>query len=122
MSAAKSKIKIYREPVDESAQNFIDLVRAEYLEGYKIHLWFSDGKDHVVDFGPFLQAARNPMSTRYREVGAFQQFRVENGNLNWNDYEMCFDLEDLYLNNLELELDNEARNRLETIARQFKLL
>lgn len=121
MSAAKSNIKITREPIDESAQDFVDIVRAEYLNGYRIHLWFSDGKEHVVDFEPFLKAARNPMSTRYRDVKAFKQFRLEEGNLNWNDYEMCFALEDLYNNDIDVELDEASRHNLEALAQQLKL-
>ncbi len=122
MKKVKPDIKVYREPVDESTQSYIDIVRAEYLDGYKIHLWFSDGKSHVVDFEPFLQAARNPMSTRYRELQAFKGFRIEDGNLIWNDYEMCFALEDLYHNDLGAELDAEDRRKLEAIARQFHML
>lgn len=121
MSAAKPNIKITREPMAESAQDLIEIVRAEYLSGYKIHLWFSDGKEHVVDFEPFLKAARNPMSTRYRDLKAFKEFHLDAGNLNWNDYEMCFALEDLYSNDLGLELDEASRHNLETLARQLAL-
>ncbi len=120
MNATKSNIKIIREPMAETAQDFIAIVRAEYLKDYKIHLWFSDGKEHVVDFEPFLKTARNPMATRYRDVKAFKQFRLEHGNLNWNDYEMCFALEDLYNNDVSLELDDAARRNLEALARQLK--
>ncbi len=88
--------------------------------GYKIRLWFSDGKEHVVDFEPFLKSARNPMATCYRDLLAFKQFRLEDGNLNWNDYEMCFVLEDLYNNDVGLELDDSARRNLEILARQMK--
>lgn len=122
MKKVKPTIKISREPIDDSTQSYIDIVRAEYIDGYKIRLWFSDGKNHVVDFEPFLQAARNPMSTRYRELQAFKDFRIEDGNLIWNDYEMCFALEDLYSNDLGAELDEKDRRKLETIARQFHLM
>jgi hypothetical protein len=96
MNASKSDIKIIHEPVDESKIEVLDIIRAEYVGGYKIHLWFSDGKNHVVDFEPFLMSARNPMTTQYRDVKKFRQFRLDYGNLDWNDYEMCFPVADLY--------------------------
>jgi hypothetical protein len=96
MKPSKSDIKIIYEPVDESKIEVLDIVRAEYIGRYKIHLWFSDGKDHVVDFEPFLMSARNPMSTQYRDVNKFRQFRLVYGNLDWNDCELCFHVADLY--------------------------
>ena len=96
MSKSNSGIKIVYEPVDESKIEVLDIIRAEYVGGYKIHLWFSDGKNHVIDFGPFLMSARNPMVAQYRDIEKFRQFRLVYGNLDWNDYEMCFSIEDLY--------------------------
>ncbi len=119
MSVKKTDIKIIREPVDESKIEVIDIVRAEYVGGYKIHLWFSDGKNHVVDFEPFLLSARNPMTTQYRDIEKFRQIRLIHGNLDWNDYEMCFSVEDLYNNDVGVELSADGRQKLEALARQF---
>jgi hypothetical protein len=80
MRAKKPHIKIIRELVDESKIEVIAIVRAEYRGGYKIHLWFSDGKNHIVDFEPFLMSARNPMSAQYRDLEKFRQFRLVYGN------------------------------------------
>lgn len=119
MSVKNAGIKITYEPVDESKIEIIDIIRAEYVGGYKIHLWFSDGKNHVVDFEPFLISARNPMTTQYRDAKKFRQFRLVYGNLDWNDYEMCFSTEDLYNNDVGVELSAEDRQKLEELVRPF---
>jgi hypothetical protein len=119
MRAKKPLIKIIRELVDESKIEVIAIVRAEYRGGHKIHLWFSDGKNHIVDFEPFLMSARNPMSAQYRDLEKFRQFRLVYGNLDWNDYEMCFSSEDLYNNDVGVELSAKNRQRLDELARQF---
>lgn len=97
----------------------LDIIRAEYAGGYKIHLWFSDGKNHVVDFEPFLMNTRNPMSTQYRDLEKFRRFRLEYGNLDWNDDEMCFSVEDLYNNDISVEISAADRQKLEVLVRQF---
>lgn len=119
MSTSKVDIQVVFEPVDESKIEVLDIVRAEYAGGYKLHLWFSDGKNHVIDFEPFLMNARNPMVTQYRDLKKFQQFRLMDGNLDWNDYEMCFSTEDLYNNDIDVEISPEDRQKLEKMARQF---
>lgn len=119
MSADHSSIKIVYEPVDESKIEALDIVRAEYIDGYKIHLWFSDGKNHVVDFAPFLASARNPMSGKYRDLKEFKKFSLDYGNLQWNDYELCFSTEDLYNNDIGVEMSIEDRRKLEGLVQQL---
>jgi len=74
----------------------IEIVKAQYLDGSRIHLWFNDGTDRIVDFGPFLCRKRHPVFKKYLDVNEFRTFRVLHGNLDWNDYEMCFPIADLY--------------------------
>lgn len=108
-----------RDPVDESKIEAIDIISAEYAGGYKIHLWFSDGKDHVVDFEPFLTKACNPMATQFRDPKKFMLFTVEYGNLVWGNGQMAFSTKDLYNNDVGGELDILDRQKLEAITRQF---
>ncbi|NUO82704.1 DUF2442 domain-containing protein [candidate division KSB1 bacterium] len=74
----------------------IEIIHAEYVDGFRIHLWFNDGKEHVVDFTPFLEKARNSALKKYRAVREFNKFKLVYGNLDWNDYEMCFPVADLH--------------------------
>lgn len=74
----------------------ISIDKAEYLGDYKILLQFSDGVTKVVDFGTFLSKALNPMTTKYLDKREFSKFKIEHGDLVWNDYELCFPIWDLH--------------------------
>jgi len=74
----------------------IDITKAEYIDGYKLRLKFSNNKERTVDFGPFLHNALNPMMRKYLKLENFKNFTVEHGDLFWNDYDLCFPIADLY--------------------------
>ncbi len=74
----------------------IEIEGAEYLGAYEIKLIFNDGKSQIIDFNDFLLNAKNPMTAKYRNEKHFQNFKIEYGDLIWNDYEMCFPVSDLY--------------------------
>lgn len=78
----------------------IDVVRVERDSGYKLKLSFSDGIERVINFEPFLRRSRNPMIRIYLDPQKFANFRIEYGNLVWDDYELCFPIADLYENNI----------------------
>jgi hypothetical protein len=75
---------------------FIDVENVTYLEGYKLEIYFSDGHVQTVDFEPFLKRSIHPEIRKYLNLDLFKQFRIVNGQLDWNDYDLCFPLEDLY--------------------------
>jgi Protein of unknown function (DUF2442) len=78
-------------------ENRVILVKAaEFVKDHQIRLTFSDGKQQVVDFGPFLNRSNNPLIRAYLEPGAFQRFAIKDGDLIWDDYELCFPIADLY--------------------------
>ncbi|MCL4709146.1 DUF2442 domain-containing protein [bacterium] len=89
-----SKIKITYEPALET--EIIEIVQAEYLDGYRLKIWFNNGKKRIIDFEPFLRSARNPLFKKYLHLKEFKKFSIVYGNLDWNDYEMCFPVSDLY--------------------------
>lgn len=74
----------------------ISIEKVEYLEDYKLRLWFSDGQELVVDFSQFLNNSLNPMIRKYLELDNFKKFSIEYGDLMWNDYDLCFPIADLY--------------------------
>lgn len=67
----------------------IDVVGAQQVSDYKLRLTFNDGKERMVDFEPFLRSSRNPMIRAYLEASNFRNFRVEYGDLIWDDYGLC---------------------------------
>lgn len=75
-----------------------EVIAAEYLEPYKLHITFSDGVSRVVDFESTMRQFR-PLQ-KFLRLKEFTAFRLYNGNLQWNDYEMIFPTEQLY-NGLE---------------------
>ena len=74
----------------------IDIERAEYVDGYRIHLVFSDGQERVIDFEPFLTRSLNPLIRKYLDLDEFKKFTISYGDLIWNDYDLCFPIADLY--------------------------
>jgi hypothetical protein len=75
---------------------YLRVKQANYVPRYKVEVEFNDGKHCVVDFGPFLQKAPNPMFSKYRRLKEFKAFHIRNGDLMWGDFEMIFPIEDLY--------------------------
>ena len=83
-----------------NAPKFLEVTEAKYVSGYKLLLTFNDGAVRVVDFGPFLEKARNPDTTDYRDLKKFKQFHLQDGDLMWGDYQMIFPIMDLYRGNI----------------------
>jgi len=83
-----------------SENNVLEILNADYIEGHQIRISFSDGKKVIVDFYPFLSASKHPEMRKYLDIDKFRKFKIQDGNLNWNEYDLIFPLEDLYKNNL----------------------
>ena len=78
----------------------IDILSAEYAPPYAIRIRFSDGHAQTVDFEPFLRQAQHPDIRKYLDSQLFQTYALINGRLDWNDYDLCFPMQDLYENRL----------------------
>jgi hypothetical protein len=75
---------------------YLRVIEATYVPRHRVDIEFNDGTRRVVDFGPFLKQARNPMFTKYRRLREFKSFHIHDGDLMWGDYEMIFPIMDLY--------------------------
>lgn len=75
---------------------------AIYRGDYKILLQFNDGSEKLVDFEPFLTKTLHPSIKKYLDKPTFSNFKIVEGNLNWNDYELIFPLWDLYKGKIEI--------------------
>ena len=60
-----------------------DVVKAEYLEGYRIKITFDDGREETVDFSSYVEAGG--VFERFRDLEFFKRFTVdpEVGVLRW---------------------------------------
>jgi uncharacterized protein YjbK len=74
----------------------ISIDKATYLEDYKIEFLFSDGVVKIIDFYDFLNNAKNPMTRKYLDKNRFKRFEIKYGDINWNDFELCFPIWDLH--------------------------
>ena len=81
-------------PIEES--EIISVEKAEYTGDLRLRIIFKDGKKRTVDFAPFLFHNPHPTLLKYQNPDRFRKFKIIGGNLNWNNYEMIFPLEELY--------------------------
>ena len=80
----------------ESGLKQLKIDSAKYLSDYAIRIKFSDGKERLVDFKPFLSKSLHPSIKKYLDEKMFSNFSLTDGNLNWNDYDLIFPISDLY--------------------------
>lgn len=86
---------------------FVAIEQAQYDGEYKIRLVFNDEKIQVIDFHNFIVSSYNPNILKYKDLELFQQFSITDGDLEWNDYDLCFPIADLYENkNIGISKDN----------------
>jgi hypothetical protein len=79
----------------------INIIAAEQLGDFCIHLRFDDGTEQTVDFKPFLLHSHHPDIRAWLDPARFATFHLEYGELVWGDYDLCFPIIDLYRNQLE---------------------
>jgi hypothetical protein len=76
--------------------DFIEVKSVRYIGDFAIRICFSDGVNKLVDFRPFLESSLHPSIRKYLNESRFKEYQIIDGNLNWNDYDMIFPIEDLY--------------------------
>ena len=74
----------------------IDIIGAKYLGQFNIEITFSDNRLVVVNFEPFLEKSRNLEIRKYLKKELFKSYQIIDGNLDWNDFDLCFPVSDLY--------------------------
>ena len=74
----------------------ITIEQAKYLGGHKLLLSFNDNSSRTVDFYPFLSSSLNPLINKYLNTEKFSKFEIDNRDLEWNDYDLCFPIANLY--------------------------
>jgi len=93
-------MKIVEEYTGKQSEK-IEIRNANYIGDYAIRLKFSDGTERLVDFKSFLSKSQHPSIKKYLKEDLFLQFRIIDGNLNWNDYDLIFPVWDLYKGRIE---------------------
>jgi|GEM_PF-387351 hypothetical protein len=84
--------------ISDNSEIFI--IKIEYKGDYKLRLIFNDNTSQYIDFFPFLSTSLNPLIRKYLDPNEFLKFELDNGDLQWNDYDLCFPIADLYENKI----------------------
>jgi Protein of unknown function (DUF2442) len=74
----------------------VEVLSAELIGEHKLRIRFSDGFEQEVDFGPFLQKSTHPAIRVFLDPERFKEFHIEQGDLIWGDWDLCFPIADLY--------------------------
>lgn len=74
---------------------------AKHKTAHIIEIMFSDGHVECVDFSRFIFTSGHPDYDKYKSIENFVKFDIVDGNLNWDDYQMIFPVEDLYHNRVD---------------------
>ena len=61
---------------------FIEIVKAEYLDNYRIKLWFNDGKVKIVDLADSLDGL---VFEPLKELEFFKNFTIKFNTIEWEN-------------------------------------
>ena len=86
-------VQVYNE---DKLAHVVSITSANYSGDYAIEISFSDGAKKSVNFKSFLFKSLHPSISKYQDETLFKQFKIVSGNLNWNDYDLIFPVDDLY--------------------------
>jgi hypothetical protein len=78
----------------------IEIKSAKYIGDFAIRINFNDGTNRLIDFKSFLETSLHPSIRKYLDENKFKLFKIVDGNLNWNDYDLIFPIDDLHKGNL----------------------
>lgn len=84
------------EDYQEHYCKIIRVVSAKYIGDFVVRISFADGHETLVDFKSFIMNASHPSVKKYQNETLFKNFHILDGNLNWNNYDLIFPVEDLY--------------------------
>jgi hypothetical protein len=93
-------MRIIERYTQDKEQEYVSIQDANYIGDFAIRLEFSDGHKPLVDFKRFLEESTHPSIKKYLNEELFKNFQITNGNLDWNDFDLCFPIDDLYKNRL----------------------
>jgi len=80
--------------IDDVAE--LSIVSAKHIESYILELRFNNKHIQRVDLSSFIFSNRHPDYEQYKNKDMFLNYKLIDGNLNWDDYRMIFTVEDLY--------------------------
>ena len=63
-------------------KTILKIIRAEYVQDYKLKLTFSNGELRIVDFVPLMQKG---ICRKLQDINYFRNFRLDPFTVDWNN-------------------------------------
>ncbi len=77
--------------------NVIQVKNATYLDGFRLRVAFTDGKEKIVDFSKFINTNNKEALAKYKTSLHFKKFKIEQGNIVWGkNWDLIFPVQELY--------------------------
>ena len=61
---------------------FLEIVKADYIDGYRIELWFNNGKSKVIDFYDLLDGE---VYEALKDISNFKKFSIRFNTIEWEN-------------------------------------
>ena len=61
---------------------FLEIIKAEYLDGYRIELWFNNGRTKVIDFYDLLDGE---IYEPLKDISNFKDFSIKFNTIEWKN-------------------------------------
>lgn len=74
---------------------YFDIIKAVYIEDYKINLTFENGKKGIVNLKQYVGSSE--VFSKFSDMEYFKSFNIEDGILTWGKGEVDIASETLYL-------------------------
>jgi hypothetical protein len=87
----------------------LNIIKADYISGFKILLTFSNGRQRIFDFHPLFLKTVKGFYAKYLVPSNFRKFIIENGNIFWGkDEDVIFPVSFLYNSKYSRSLREEV--------------
>ena len=73
---------------------YFEIVKAEYLDSYKVQLTFKNGRSGIADLASYPDPTN--VFIKFLDLSYFMDFKIEFGTLIWGDGELDIAPEHLY--------------------------
>jgi len=62
----------------------LNITKAQYMEEFKVKVWFNDGLEKIVDLKNYIHSKKHPFFQPLKQIDEFKKFRV-NKTLVWDN-------------------------------------
>lgn len=61
----------------------LDVIKAEYLDGHRLQLWFSNGVERCVDLSTMLEQEHRTIFEPLKDISFFKNFAIPFNTVEW---------------------------------------